>query len=433
MWRAVTGGEKTAHRLRGDLGKALAGPHGCRSRWTAACPRSARPPPGRRGSTAPVSPSPFSTPATTSTTPTSRTRSSPPPTSSARARWTTTSDTAPTCPRPSRAAERPPTGCARAWRPARSWPRARSAARTAVPGRRSSPGMQWAATEVHAKVISMSLGGADTPGIDPLEAAVNDLSAQTGALFVIAAGNNGCGYGSHPVGSPSTADAALSVAAVDQQRLHRRLLQLRPAHARLRAEAGDQRAGREHHRGRPRRRLRHPQRHLDGHPARRRRGGDPGPAAPGLDRSAAQGGPDEHRGSTPLGEHAVSPGTGPAGWTSRGRSPLRSRRVSAPLNVNQPWPRPTAPVTRTVSYRNDGTAPVVLDLAVSSVPAALVTLSTSRLEVPAGGSASVTLTVGSQGEAESVPPRRPHRHRRRDPGGADRADATTRRRATTSR
>ncbi|WP_328415246.1 S8 family serine peptidase [Micromonospora sp. NBC_00389] len=60
----------------------------------------------------------------------------------------------------------------------------------------------------------MCLGSIDPPDVDPLEAAVNDLSAQTGALFVIAAGKDGCGYGVHPVGSPRTAVAALSAAAV---------------------------------------------------------------------------------------------------------------------------------------------------------------------------------------------------------------------------
>ncbi|MFF4879387.1 S8 family serine peptidase [Micromonospora sp. NPDC000668] len=75
-------------------------------------------------------------------------------------------------------------------------------------------GTQWAATEVHAKIINRCLGSIDPPDVDPLEAAVNDLSAQTGALFVIAAGKDGCGYRVHPVGSPRTAVAALSAAAV---------------------------------------------------------------------------------------------------------------------------------------------------------------------------------------------------------------------------
>ncbi|MFD1326230.1 S8 family serine peptidase, partial [Micromonospora sonneratiae] len=52
-------------------------------------------------------------------------------------------------------------------------------------------GMQWAAVEKRATVVNLSLGGMDTPEIDPLEQAVNTLTAQTGTLFVIAAGNDG--------------------------------------------------------------------------------------------------------------------------------------------------------------------------------------------------------------------------------------------------
>ena len=51
-------------------------------------------------------------------------------------------------------------------------------------------GMRWAA-ESGARVINMSIGGPDSPDIDPVEAAVNDLTAKTGALFVVAAGNSG--------------------------------------------------------------------------------------------------------------------------------------------------------------------------------------------------------------------------------------------------
>ncbi|WP_433183764.1 S8 family serine peptidase [Actinoallomurus sp. CA-150999] len=75
-------------------------------------------------------------------------------------------------------------------------------------------GMQWAA-EHGAKVISMSLGSQPTDGTDPASQAVNDLTRQYGALFVIAAGNSGPQAGT--VDSPGTADAALTVAAVDKQ------------------------------------------------------------------------------------------------------------------------------------------------------------------------------------------------------------------------
>ncbi|MFD8591471.1 S8 family serine peptidase [Streptomyces sp. NPDC059637] len=78
-------------------------------------------------------------------------------------------------------------------------------------------GMEWAAAQ-GAKVVNLSLGGYDTPELDPLEEAVNRLSKTTGALFVIAAGNEGPGSGTTgTIGSPGSADAALTVAAVDKQ------------------------------------------------------------------------------------------------------------------------------------------------------------------------------------------------------------------------
>ncbi|MFF0269137.1 S8 family serine peptidase [Kribbella sp. NPDC004536] len=76
-------------------------------------------------------------------------------------------------------------------------------------------GMEWAAKDIKAKVVNLSLGGTDTPGIDPLEEAVNRLTAQTGTLFVIAAGNDG--PGERTIGSPGSADSALTVGAVDKQ------------------------------------------------------------------------------------------------------------------------------------------------------------------------------------------------------------------------
>ena len=72
-------------------------------------------------------------------------------------------------------------------------------------------GMQWAVETHHAKVVNMSLGGYDTPGVDPLEQGVQTLTAQFGTLFVVAAGNNGT---DGSVGSPATADDALAVGAV---------------------------------------------------------------------------------------------------------------------------------------------------------------------------------------------------------------------------
>ncbi|SEF24458.1 Serine protease, subtilisin family [Amycolatopsis pretoriensis] len=73
-------------------------------------------------------------------------------------------------------------------------------------------GMEWAAHS-GAKAVNMSLGGGPTDGTDALSVGLDALSEQTGTLFVVAAGNDG-EQGAYTVGSPGTAEAALTVGAV---------------------------------------------------------------------------------------------------------------------------------------------------------------------------------------------------------------------------
>ena len=74
-------------------------------------------------------------------------------------------------------------------------------------------GMEWAARQ-GADIANMSLGAPDTPEIDPVEQAVESLSARYGILFVVAAGNSGAGG---TIGSPGSAPSALTVGAVDRE------------------------------------------------------------------------------------------------------------------------------------------------------------------------------------------------------------------------
>ncbi|MBL7253547.1 S8 family serine peptidase [Paractinoplanes lichenicola] len=81
--------------------------------------------------------------------------------------------------------------------------------------------MDWVAGAQRAKVVNMSLGFPNTPGNDPLETAVDELTDRYGTLFVVAAGNDG-NNGNDPangddylINSPADAPAALSVGAVD--------------------------------------------------------------------------------------------------------------------------------------------------------------------------------------------------------------------------
>lgn len=73
-------------------------------------------------------------------------------------------------------------------------------------------GMEWAAA-AGAEVVNMSLGGGPTDGTDPLSQALDRLTAETGTLFVVAAGNEGADWS---VGTPGAAASALTVGAVDR-------------------------------------------------------------------------------------------------------------------------------------------------------------------------------------------------------------------------
>ncbi|WP_394619638.1 S8 family serine peptidase [Lentzea sp. JNUCC 0626] len=252
-------------------------------------------------------------------------------------------------------------------------------------------GMEWAATEARAKVINMSLGNQmPSDGTDPLSQAVNRLSAQTGALFVIAAGNEG---GSGSVSAPGAADAALTVGAVD---------------------AGDQ---------------------LAGFSNQGPRAGDgalkPEVTAPGVDISAAR---SQHSGGE--GYYATHSGTSMATPHVVGAAALLAAQhpdltgaqlkdlltsttkrtpdytafqagsgrvdvaaaaktgifASATAYAGQNEP---AAVQRPVTYTNLGAAPVNLDLSLDApgVPQGVFRLSDQRVTVPAHGTAKVTVTL----------------------------------------
>lgn len=73
--------------------------------------------------------------------------------------------------------------------------------------------MQWA-VDADSDVVNMSLGGGPTDGTDPLSQAVNNLSESSDTLFVVSAGNDG--PGASTIGTPGSADASLTVGAVDR-------------------------------------------------------------------------------------------------------------------------------------------------------------------------------------------------------------------------
>ncbi|MEV4821232.1 S8 family serine peptidase [Micromonospora sp. NPDC049274] len=274
-------------------------------------------------------------------------------------------------------------------------------------------GMQWAAVEKNAAVVNMSLSGWDTPEVDPLEEAVQTLTAQTGTLFVLAAGNDGA---DGSVGSPASADAALAVGAVDRDD---KLADFSSRGPRIGDDA-----------------LK------------------PDITAPGVDIVAARsatgviGDPVGDRYVTLSGTSMATPHVaGSAALLAQQHPGWQADRLKATLMAAaKPHPEQTAyqqgagrvdvahaiteqistdpvsvsfgrtlwphgddtPITRTVTWRNDGPAPVTVDLGVEgagpdgrALPAGLFVLGTNHLTVPAGGTAATTVTANTRlGDAD---------------------------------
>ncbi|MFD7292884.1 S8 family serine peptidase [Streptomyces sp. NPDC059897] len=253
-------------------------------------------------------------------------------------------------------------------------------------------GMEWAAKDIKAEVVSMSLGSdTGSDGTDPMAQAVNSLTEDTGALFVIAAGN---AYAPGTIGSPGAADSALTVGAVD---------------------AGDERAS-----------------FSSQGPRLGDDGLKPDLSAPGVDILAARSSLTEGSGSytTMSGTSMATPHVAGVAallaqahpdWTAAqlkdalmssskrlddSAYAIGSGRVSVPdaiaAKVNATgstdlgsyrWPYDSnKPVTKTVTYSNSSDNAVELDLAVQGAADGVATLADSKLTVPAHGTASTTVT-----------------------------------------
>lgn len=242
----------------------------------------------------------------------------------------------------------------------------------------------------------MSLGG-PTDGSDPMSQSLDALSAETGALFTVAAGNAGPGY--YTAGSPGIAESALTVGAVD---------------------GADKLADFSSWGPRP----------GDG-------GLKPDLTAPGVDILAAR----SQYAAEGSGSYQVMSGTSMAtphvagavallaaqhpDWTGQqlknaivstakptptynpyqggnGRLDIAATckatvfATSSAYSGYYGWPVASGKVVdREVTYTNTGDAPVVLDLTtqVADAPTGLFSLSTPTVTVPAQGTATVTLTA----------------------------------------
>jgi subtilisin family serine protease len=255
-------------------------------------------------------------------------------------------------------------------------------------------GMEWATKEKKAQVVNMSLGGVDTPDIDPLEEAVNRLTAETGALFVVAAGNEVNGY--NQVSSPSTADAALSVGAVDKKDVEAPYSNVGPrlgdggVKPDIAAPGTDITAARAANSGLP---------STDGPYTTASGTSMATPHVTGAAALLLQGNKNWHAADVKSALVSSAQPTAQASIFVEGDGRVDVARaikqdvVSETASVNfgaQQWPHTDdQPVDRTVTYHNAGATSVTLDLATT---AATFSLAQKQIVVPAGGDATVTVT-----------------------------------------
>ena len=267
-------------------------------------------------------------------------------------------------------------------------------------------GMRWAAAESGAKVVNLSLGGQPTDGQDPMSLAVNALSRQYGTLFVIAAGNHGS---ARTVTSPGTADDALTVGSVSKRDEPSPFSSNGPrlgdgaAKPEISAPGGGVVAARPA--GVPP--LGEPvgdgYQRLDGTSMA-------APHVAGAAAILAQQHPDwtaPALKSVLVGSAREVPDAGVfrvgAGRLDLARATATPLVATAAVSVYLPWPNSGSSERRTVTWTNTGPTPVTLatradlvDERGTPAPAGLVTLAADRVTVPAGGSASVELTVTGQ-------------------------------------
>ncbi|MEV0801450.1 S8 family serine peptidase [Kribbella sp. NPDC050281] len=263
-------------------------------------------------------------------------------------------------------------------------------------------GMEWAVQQ-GAKIVSMSLGGKPSDGSDPMSQAVDRLSESSGALFVVAAGNAGT---EDSVSSLGAASEALTVGAVDRDDKLASFSSRGPrlGDGALKPEvtapgveiAAARAAGTE-------------QGHVLGQYYTRLSGTSMAtPHVAGAAAILAQRHPDwsGQQLKAVLAATAVPSKDATPAQQGLGRidipnalDPVILPDAASLFFGDLSWSGTTAPapVSRTVAYRNNSTREVTLDLSVGAQSPgkvnAAVTVSPARLTIPAGGTASATVTL----------------------------------------
>jgi subtilisin family serine protease len=269
-------------------------------------------------------------------------------------------------------------------------------------------GMEWAAAE-GAKVVNLSLGGCATDGTDPLSQAVNEITGESGTLFVVAAGNHPnnpyCFYDER-VSAPAAADGALAVGSVTK---HDELSDFSNFGPRV----GDPSALKPEITG--------PGQDIVAAKAAEGWMGEPAsdgyvrmsgtsmatPHVAGAAAILAQQHPDW---KAPQLREALLASAEPnpeLGVFQQGAGRVDVAKAIQQQVLPQPaslsfgraeWPHgDDQPVSRQLTYRNTGTAPVTLDLAVTGNPTAgLFTVQPNQVTVPAGGTATATVTADTK-------------------------------------
>ncbi|MDQ1651772.1 MAG: hypothetical protein QOI35_972 [Cryptosporangiaceae bacterium] len=265
-----------------------------------------------------------------------------------------------------------------------------------------------AAAQEKLRVVNMSIGQPNQVGQDPLEEAVQTLTAKYGTLFVVASGND-----SGPANSPSTAPDALSVGAVDKQDNIAGFSSGGSLQGELIAKPE----------------VTAPGVSITAAQSTTRDGGDSNPyvtfsgtsmATPHVTGAVALLAPQQTEWThDPLKAALVSsakPSTAitaerqGAGRIDVGRA-ITQHVTASPVSLSfgeHDWPHADdQPVSHTVTYANSGATPQTLAISAAATTqngaptaAGLVRLSASSVTVPAGGTADVTVTVSPAADAQ---------------------------------